>query len=152
MEKTKMSSRLFPMFIDLTGKRIVVIGGGTIAARRIGTLMQFTDQVTVIAPEVEEKILLSGASVIYKNYEPEDINGAWMVLACTNNGPLNEEIYHAAKAEHAWVNVCSDKTLCDFHFPGVVIHDNIVVGVNAGGNDHRGAKEARKKIAKLYED
>lgn len=151
MEKT-MNNRLFPMFVDLSGRRIVVIGGGTIAARRIGTLMQFTDQVIVIAPEVEPKIVQSGAQVVRKTYEPEDLKDAWLVLACTNDSKLNEEIYHAAKAEEALVNVCSDKTLCDFHFPGVVIHENIVVGVNAGGNDHRGAKEARKKIAELYED
>lgn len=151
MEKMK-TNRLFPMFVDLSQKKIVVIGGGTIAARRIGTLMEFTDQVTVIAPEVKSEIMESGARVMLRAYEPEDVKGAWMVLACTNDSDLNEEIYHAAKGEQALVNVCSDKTLCDFHFPGVVIHENIVVGVNAGGNDHRGAKEARKKIAKLYED
>lgn len=146
--KTKL---YFPLFVDLSDKKIVVAGGGTIAERRVKTLLPFSESMTVIAPSctkelqrLEEKglILLRKRSV-----EAADFAGADMVLAATDDNMVNDEIYRLCKDAGILVNVCSDRKKCDFYFPGVVQKENIVVGVTASGANHRMAKQVREAIA-----
>lgn len=81
-----------------------------------------------------------------KNYEREDIYDADYVIAATNDHQINSDIYSACKCMGITVNVCSDKTKCDFYFPGIVQNGNVVIGVTASGSDH---KEARKTVEKI---
>lgn len=145
----------FPMFVDISEKKIMVIGGGNIAARRVKTLCDFCNHITVVAPEIhpelekleqEEKI-----TVIRRAYKREDIYDAWMVLAATDDHKLNEEIYSVAKCLGALVNVASNKEKCDFHFPGIIKKDSYIVGINAYGKDHHGAAVLREKISEVLE-
>lgn len=145
----------FPLFMDISEQKIVVVGGGNIAARRVNTLSQFCDNITVVAPvihpeiqklEQEQKVV-----VFQRKYQREDIYDAWMVLAATDDHKLNEEIYSVAKCLGALVNVASNQEKCDFHFPGIVKKDSCVVGINAAGQDHSGAAKLRKRIADLME-
>ena len=115
------NSAFFPLFVDISEKKIVVIGGGTIATRRVKTLLPFEPQIVVVAPEVtgeleelekEEKI-----TIFHRKYQREDIYDAWMVLAATNDPELNNGIYSVAKCLGALVNVASNQGKCDFHFP-----------------------------------
>ena len=128
----------FPLFVDLNEKQIVVVGAGTIAKRRIRTLVSFTNHLTVIAPEVNRELL--------DMEKAEDIYDADYVIAATNDHQINSDIYSACKCMGITVNVCSDKTKCDFYFPGIVQNGNVVVGVTASGSDH---KEARKTVEKI---
>ena len=132
----------FPLFVDLNEKQIVVVGAGTIAKRRIRTLVSFTNHLTVIAPEVNRELLdMEKAGMLRikrKNYEREDIYDADYVIAATNDHQIN--------CMGITVNVCSDKTKCDFYFPGIVQNGNVVIGVTASGSDH---KEARKTVEKI---
>ena len=75
-----------------------------------------------------------------------------MVLAVTNNRGLNEEIYHACKEEGIYVNVASDKDLCDFYFPGICLKDDVVVGITASGMNHKKARAVREKVQALLEE
>ena len=123
----------FPLFVDLNEKQIVVVGAGTIAKRRIRTLVSFTNHLTVIAPEVNRELL--------------DMEKAGMLrIKRKNYHQINSDIYSACKCMGITVNVCSDKTKCDFYFPGIVQNGNVVVGVTASGSDH---KEARKTVEKI---
>lgn len=81
-----------------------------------------------------------------------DFSMAYMVLAVTNNRELNEEIYHACKEEGIYVNVASDKDLCDFYFPGICLKDDVVVGVTASGMNHKKARAVREKVQALLEE
>lgn len=144
----------FPMFVDLTEKRVVVVGAGTIAKRRIRTLIAFTEHLTVIAPEVNRELLdMAKAGLLTirkKQYEREDIFGADLVIAATNDHQINSDIYSVCKCMGITVNVCSDKNKCDFYFPGIVQNDNIIIGVTASGSDHKKAKETVAKIHSLF--
>ena len=80
------------------------------------------------------------------------IENADLVLACTDDPELNGEIYSVCKCLGIPVNVCSDRRKCDFYFPGIVARDNVVIGVTAGGTDHRKAREVREKIERLLEE
>ena len=144
------------MFVDLSEKRAVVIGGGKIAARRVHTLLDFAGEIFVVAPEADETLvkLAEDGLITYarRPYEPGDLDGADLVLAATDNISLNDEIYAECKRRKITVNVASDKEKCDFHFPGIVKKDSMVIGVNAGGNDHRGAKEMRQKLQRYLDN
>ncbi len=74
------------------------------------------------------------------------------MIAGTDDEGLNEDIYSVCKCLGILVNVISDRTKCDFHFPGIVKRDTLVAGVNAGGRDHGRAKRARQAIEKALDD
>lgn len=141
---------LFPMFVDLSQRKIVVVGGGKIAQRRISVLIQFADKITVIAPKVHPNIqLLADDRQIQlkeKRYQREDIYDADIVIAATDDAGVNNEIHSVCKCLGIIVNVISDQNKCDFHFPGIVKREQLVVGVNAGGRDHKLVKSVREKI------
>ena len=145
----------FPMFVDLSTKHVVVVGAGKIAARRVNTLMQFCPTVTVVAPEVQPDIdaLAEAGRVILRKatYQPTDLAGADLVLACTDDAGLNAGIVEDCRNRGIMVNAASDRTLCDFLFPGIARRDNLVVGVTAGGEDHRLARRATEAIREQLE-
>lgn len=144
---------LFPMFMDLSEREIVVIGAGNIARRRVTVLSEFSDRITVIAPQTDPGIRTLAEKkmirLVEKEYRREDLYGADIVIAATDDPALNDEIYSVCKCLGIMVNVISDKNKCDFHFPGIVKRDHLVIGVNAGGKDHKLAKTVREKIDEL---
>ena len=151
----KNETGYFPLFMDISDNKIVVIGGGNIAARRVKVLSQFCRNLTVVAPRIHPDLLTleekGQIRVIRREYEREDIYDAWMVLATTDQHKLNEEIYSVAKCLGALVNVASNREKCDFHFPGIVKKNHFVVGINASGMDHKGAARLKKRIEEAVE-
>lgn len=147
--------RYFPMFIDLTDKKVVVAGAGTIAKRRIRTLIDFTDHLVVIAPEVNKELKDLEAegrlTILRKNYEREDIYDAALVIAATNDRKVNQDIYSACKCLGILVNVCNDKNKCDFYFPGIVSDENVVVGISASGQEPKKAKAVTEQIQTMFD-
>ena len=148
--------KYFPLFVNIEEKEIVVVGGGTIASRRIRTLLPFCSHLTVVAPEASEMIreLAAEGRLVWKQekYTRDSLRYADMVLACTDDPKVNSEIYSVCKCLGIQVNVCSDRRKCDFYFPGVASRGSVVVGVTAGGTDHRKARQIREKIEKLLEE
>ena len=149
-------ARNFPLFMDISRKKIIIYGAGRIASRRVETLLAFAPLLTVFAPEASETVWNAHAEgrLLYRQeaYERGGIPAdAWMVLAATDDAVVNEEIYRECKEKGILVNVCSNRKLCDFQFPGIAYRDSLVVGVNAGGNDHHLAKKWTDKIRKEVE-
>ena len=140
----------FPIFVDLTNRRALIVGAGRIAARRAAVLARFCGRVTVVAPEAHpevEALAAAGAlSLARRAYAPDDLEGADLVLAATDDGDLNAAIAAACRERGIPVNVSSDKALCDFYFPGVAVSGDVVAGVTACGRDHRAARAAAEKI------
>ena len=108
-----MKKPYFPLFVDLSEKKVYVIGAGTIAKRRIRSLVEFTDTLTVVAPEVNPELntmeLDGKLSILRKRFEMQDIENADMVIAATNDHTLNNEIYAFCREQGIPVNVCNDK-------------------------------------------
>lgn len=151
-----MKKPYFPLFVDLSEKRIYVIGAGTIAKRRIRSLIEFTDHLIVVAPEVNPE--LNGLeqegkiSIQRKKFDLSDITDADIVIAATNDHMLNNDIYEFCRENDILVNVCNDKKKCDFYFPGLAMKDNVVVGVTANGTNHKMARKAVEKIREMLEE
>lgn len=151
-----MKKPYFPLFVDLSEKKVYVIGAGTIAKRRIRSLIDFTDCLTVVAPEVnpelnsleqEKKIM-----ILRKKFKLQDITDADLVIAATNDHTLNNDIYEFCRENNIMVNVCNDKEKCDFYFPGLAMKENVVVGVTANGTNHKMSRKAVEKIREMLEE
>lgn len=146
----------FPIFLDITGKKILVYGAGKIASRRVASLLGFGPSVTVCAPEAslmiqraaEDKKLVWLKEAYCPGSIPKD---TWMTLAATSDPFINEEICRECREKQILVNVCSNQELCDFQFPGIVAKGDLVIGVNAGGKDHALARKWTDQIRKEVE-
>nr|WP_296155318.1 bifunctional precorrin-2 dehydrogenase/sirohydrochlorin ferrochelatase [uncultured Blautia sp.] len=150
------NKHFFPMFVDLSDKNVVVVGGGNIATRRVKTLLQFTRNVTAIAPkctvELQELGKAGYVNLITRPVKRSDFDMAYMVIAATNDWKLNEEIYRVCKEEGIYVNVADDKSKCDFYFPGIYMKDEVVVGITASGLNHKKARRVRVAIQEAMEE
>lgn len=149
-------AKKFPIFLDISNKRISIYGAGRIASRRVGTLLAFEPLLTVFAPEASEQIQKAERegklTWVREVYRPGGISpDTWMVLAATDNAAVNEEIYRECQKKGILVNVCSNRAHCDFQFPGIASRGDLVVGINAGGSDHHLAKMWTDKIRKEVE-
>ncbi len=158
-EEEEMSSEkklYFPMFVDLTDKKVVVVGAGTIAKRRIRTMADFTNHLVVIAPEVNPELKeleeAGKLTILKKTYQQEDICDASMVIAATSDNKVNQEIYAACKCLGIPVNVYKDKTKCDFFFPGVATYEHTVVGVSSSGREQRKSRGIAEKIQNFLKE
>ena len=149
------NKRFFPMFVDLSDKKIVVVGGGNIATRRIKTLLQFTRNITAVAPKTTMELHELGkagfVNLINRPVKRSDFAMAFMVIAATNDWKLNDEIYRVCKEEGIYVNVADDKSKCDFYFPGIYMQDEVVVGITASGLNHKKARRVRVAIQEAME-
>ena len=150
------NKHFFPMFVDLSDKNVVVVGGGNIATRRVKTLLQFTRNVTAIAPkctvELQELGKAGYVKLITRPVKRSDLDMAYMVIAATNDWKLNDEIYRVCKEEGIYVNVADDKSKCDFYFPGIYMKDEVVVGITASGLNHKKARRVRVAIQEAMEE
>jgi len=149
-------ARKFPLFMDISNKKISVYGAGRIATRRVETLLAFAPLLTVFAPEASDQVRDAAAKgkLTWRKqpYEPGRIlTDTFMVLAATDDAVVNEEIYRECRKKGILVNVCSNREHCDFQFPGIAIQDELVIGINAGGSDHHLAKEWTEKIRREVE-
>ena len=150
MKTEKENKKFFPVFIDLSTKRVVVFGAGKIATRRAETLLSFAGELIVIAPACTERIaqLFEEGKLVYKEkpYDREDLYAADVVLAATDDTKVNEDIYSACKCLGIPVNTASNQQKCDFHFPAVLEQGDIVIGINGGGKDHKKVKQVRQEL------
>ncbi len=150
----------FPMFIDIEGKHILVVGAGKIALRRVQTLLQFRARIKVIAKEIpkEQKeafhMLVSEGKIVLeeKAFEESDLTEAlFLVLAATNVKKLNHEICMLCRKRKILANTATDRTDCDFYFPAVAVQEELVVGITGDGSDHRKVAETAARIRKVLE-
>ena len=143
----------FPVFIDLSKKKIVVVGAGRIAARRIRTLVDFAPDITVIAPEISRELRESVPEdrlcILKKAFAAEDLDGAGLVLAATDDPDLNAGICMLCRERHIPVNNAGNQADCDFFFPGIARKENVVIGVTASGLDHRQARKVTETIREV---
>ena len=109
----------FPLFIDLTEKKVVVYGAGVIASRRVETLLAFTSSLTVFAPEASERVQRAAEEgyLVWKReaYQEGTIPAdAFMVLAATNDAWVNTQPWNDCRAKPNLVKVYSDRNLGEF--------------------------------------
>ena len=153
-----MKKAFFPIFIDISDKKVYVIGGGKIEARRMKSLSSFAEDITVISPEIcaqfEPLIAEKKITWVQKAYQPGMLKDADIVLAATDdpetNRQVEEETKRLEKEEKRQIlfNRADKKENCDFYFPSLVQTEDVVIGINSGGSSPATVKEMRKVIEK----
>ena len=114
----------YPIFLDLNGRRVVIIGGGSVATRKAETILGTGARLVVVAPRLDETLrkVCSGskAELIESKYSKDYIGGATLVIAATNDEALNRQIYKDCQQLEILCNVVDSPGLCDFYVPAVV--------------------------------
>ena len=148
-------SMYFPMFVDLSSKRVLFAGAGRIAARRIAAILDFAGSVTVIAPEADPSVqALADAGRITlhsRRFSEDDLDGADIVLAATGHAGTDIRIAGMCRRRGIPVNAACDRSLCDFFFPGIVKRDPLVIGVSSSGVDHELAARTTNYLKEMFE-
>ncbi len=144
IEHDKNSAGYFPLFVDLQGKKILIVGAGKIAVRRAAVLAEFGAQVTMVAPERGSEKWPEDARpglLIWKQHafgtqDIKDLEQSFFVITATDNPAVNDQVVQLCRERGIPVNHAGDQSKCDFQFPAIVRKDPVVIGVNAGGKDH----------------
>lgn len=144
----------FPFCIDLAGRTVLIAGGGKVALRKAEKLRPFGAKLKVVAPETDSGFdKLSGITLIHRRFEDSDLEGAFAVIAATDNRELNSRIYRLCKEQNKLlVNTVDDPENCGFIFPALVNKDGVTVSINTGGNAPAYAKHLRKQIEALLDE
>ncbi len=152
-------SQYFPLFVNLEGKKITVVGAGRIAERRIRTLLSFGALITVLAPDATEEIQRWAAENqlhwqrgCWGSEMTGLLKGSLFVLSAADETTVNEAVYRTCKKMEIPVNCSDDRARCDFYFPGIARGGGITAGITADGKDHRLAREATERIRRCLEE
>jgi precorrin-2 dehydrogenase/sirohydrochlorin ferrochelatase/precorrin-6A/cobalt-precorrin-6A reductase len=150
--------RWFPVFLNIAGKRFLLVGGGKIALRRVLTLLKFDCTLTILAEGLcgELRALADQnrdrIEVLERPFAPGDCGaGADFVLALTNRREVNRRIAEECRERGIPVSVADYREDSSFFFPAVVQAGDLVIGLSSGGTDHRLVKGAAEKVRRLFE-
>ena len=144
----------YPIFLELGSRRVVVIGGGTVAVRKVQTLLQAGARVVVIAKHIDEMMttLCRGTDVelIKSKYSRNYLNGALLAIAATNDNDLNKQIYKDCQELEVLCNVVDVPEFCDFFVPAVVKRGKLQIAIGTEGQCPAFAGHTRKKLEAIF--
>lgn len=141
-----------PVAINITGKKIVIIGGGKVGYHKASILHRFTDEARVISPKFHEGFKSLPFSLINKEYSKDDLDGAFLVYICTEDESLNAQIKKDAEQNGVLASVCDNPVLCDFISPAIFKRDNINIAVTSNARDVYQSINIRNQIRDLVEN
>jgi uroporphyrin-III C-methyltransferase/precorrin-2 dehydrogenase/sirohydrochlorin ferrochelatase len=126
---------MLPVFLNLFGRRVLVVGGGPVAAAKIAQLIAagaVASDIRLVAPDVVEDIARSGVVIDRRPFVSTDLDGAWLVVAA---GPpeVNREVARAAEARQVFVNAVDDPANASAYLGGVVRRAGVTVAISTDG-------------------
>lgn len=128
----------WPVNLLVRGRRVVVVGGGRIAARKVEPLVDLGADVVVVAPQLGtdlRRLVATGrlAEVRERPFTPADLDGAWLAVTATDDPGVNHDVFVAAEARRVWCNSADDPANCSFTLMATVRRSDIVVAIGTGG-------------------
>jgi precorrin-2 dehydrogenase/sirohydrochlorin ferrochelatase len=143
----------YPVYLNLAGKRVLVVGGGEVAERKIESLLGTEARIVVVSLDVTSRILLLATEKLIelhrRIYKTEDCAGANFVFSATDDSAVSQAVFNDAHAAGALVNTADQPPLCDFIMPAVVRRGDIAIAISTGGTSPGLAARLRQKIARL---
>src|SRR3990172_4500151 len=129
--------RYSPVFLDIAGKPVVVIGGGEVALRQVEVLLDAGAEVTVVSPALHlglEPLVAAGkGNHIDRPYQPGDVEGYALAFVGTDDRSANAAVAREGKERGVWVNAVDDPPNCDFIMPGVVSRGGLIIALSPRG-------------------
>lgn len=145
----------YPMLLNITGKAVIVVGGGKVATRKVENLLIGQALVTVISPEISPKLqsLAEKKAIQWrkKTFSPDDINDVFLIIAATNSSTINELVAQSAN-QHQLCNIVDNEELSQFIVPSVVRRGPLTIAVSTSGANPKLAKEIKKELEAQYDD
>ena len=143
----------YPIYLDIEDRAVIIIGGGTVCARKAETMLKYGARVTVVAPELTEEIeqwAREGKLAIKrKHYDESDIDGANIVIASTDDQRVNEQIAADCRKRRIPVNVVDVTPLCEFIVPAIVEKGSVQIAISTGGKSPALARTLKEDLIEL---
>lgn len=143
-----------PLMVDLNERSVVIVGGGHVAERRIRSLLESGASLTIISPEITEEICsLSEAKLVnwqQKHFDPVDLEGAFLVIAATNNPVVNQTVIQASPI-NSLLNVASVASNGNVHFPAHFKQGKLSVGISTNGASPMLSAKIKEQLETIYD-
>ncbi len=144
----------YPIYLELKGRRVVVIGGGAVAVRKAQSLLAAGARLVVVAERIDNMLTVlcrdKKAELIKSRYSKNYLAEAVLAIAATNNHQLNRRIYKDCQELEVLCNVVDEPELCDFFVPAVVRRGDLQIAIGTEGHCPAYAGHIRKKLEKIF--
>ena len=123
---------LLPVFLKLSGRAVLLVGGGTVATSKLASLRATGARVTVVSPVVSEGIAASGVRIRLRKFAAGDLDGQWLVVSAATP-EVNRRVARAAERRRIFVNAVDDPPNASVYLGGVVRRDGVTVSISTAG-------------------
>jgi precorrin-2 dehydrogenase/sirohydrochlorin ferrochelatase len=149
-----LATKLYPLFLNLAGQNCLVVGGGTVAERKVLTLLDYGTRVNIVAGEVTSNLseLVKNGRLNFRQgtYRPADLTGVRLVIAATNQKEVNRQVAKDCFKNNILVNVVDDPEYSNFFVPAVVKRGFLQIAVSTSGKSPLLAKKIKEELEILY--
>lgn len=140
----------FPVFFDLNGQKVLIVGGGEVAMRKISLLERTGASITVVAPVIAPELMLRAAAgqlqLAVREFVPDDLDGARLVIVATSRRAVNRWIAKLSESRNVPVNVVDDREASRFIVPAVIDRDPVMIAISTGGASPVLARRLRARL------
>ncbi|MFQ5924715.1 MAG: bifunctional precorrin-2 dehydrogenase/sirohydrochlorin ferrochelatase [Dehalococcoidia bacterium] len=154
MRRGNHISPYYPIFLGISGKRCVVVGGGPVALRKVGALLEHEADVEVISPDLCPELTQMAEKgtihILHREYDSGDLQGAFIAIAATDNGEINRKVAEEARERGVLVNVVDDPEHSDFIVPSYLRRGAITIAVSTAGKSPALARRIRTQLEKEF--
>ena len=145
---------LFPIFLKLQGRRVLVVGAGTVGESKIAGLLETGALVKVVAIDASEAVRNWARRALVeleqRGFAVSDLNGAFLVVAATTSPVLNELIFSEAQRMQILCNIVDVPDQCDFFYPAIVKRGDLQIAISTSGQSPSLAQRIRKRLEKQF--
>ncbi|OGW13187.1 MAG: hypothetical protein A2W77_08855 [Nitrospinae bacterium RIFCSPLOWO2_12_39_16] len=146
--------RYYPAYIDIKGKRCLVVGGGKVAERKVKLLLKCDAMVSVVSPELISRLKelnSKGKIKFFKGeFKEKYLKDMFLVIGATDNSEVNLKIYKAASKKNILVNIVDSPEICNFIVPSIVERGDLIIAISTGGKSPALSKKLRKELEDRY--
>ena len=139
----------FPMFVDLAECSGLIVGGGTVALRKVEKLLPYGPRLTVVAPTLLPELFHFPIHTVCRAFCSDDLTGADFVIAASDDREVNRTVAALCRERGIPVNAVDDKQACTFLFPALVRRGELSVGISTGGSSPTAAVWLKEQISAL---
>jgi precorrin-2 dehydrogenase / sirohydrochlorin ferrochelatase len=141
---------LYPIFLKLEGRKVLIVGGGRIAEEKAYAVLRSAKDVTVVAPEITPRMQEWQNEGLIRHitgrYQPGMASEFFLVIACTDSESINRSVYEEAQKSGVLCNAVDDPSYCDFYAPAVVSRGDFQIAISTGGRSPALAQRIRKSL------
>jgi len=140
----------FPILLNIMGRRCLVVGAGKVAAAKIAGLMNYGPKIVVVSPravrEIKDQARAGKITWHQRKFSPNDVRGAFVVIAATNSSEINAAVFRACRARRVLCNAVDDPENCDFFYPAVVRRGLLQIAISTNGRAPALAARLRREL------